>query len=101
MKKLISLAIAALTAALLLAGCGNEAKIVGEWRLTSGDFADHITLREDGTGTILSDEKTKTFTYVLTDDTLTFQYPDIGHGVGYSIKGDVLTVHDSTFERIG
>ncbi len=101
MKKRMILAILGLTVALLLGGCGNyEEKIIGEWRLTSGNFAEHLTFREDGSGTIVTEAETKDFNYVLTDDTLTFQYPDIGHGVGYKVTGDILTVQDSTFERI-
>ncbi len=102
MKKRISLILIVLTAFLLLTGCGNYAeKIVGEWRLTSGDFAESLTFREDGSGTIVTATETKDFTYVLTDDTLTFRYPDIGHGVGYEVDGDILTVRKSTFERVG
>ena len=95
MKRTVSIAVVMLMilSALLLAGCGgssssadlSDSKYVGTWKVSSIALNEEsenldenwvLTLKEDGTGQLTSEEETSDFTWELTD-------------TGFKTKGDV------------
>ena len=94
MKKIISMSIIMimLLSVLLLTGCGggssadlSDSKYVGTWKAAAIAVSDEsenldenwvLTLKEDGTGQLTSEEETSDFTWQLTDN-------------GFKTKGDV------------
>ena len=106
MKKTILLISLILTAVLLFTSCDYTRKVIGTWDSedtlsVQGIEANRLVFAEDGSGYASGSGGTVTFTFVLTDDTMTFRFPDIGWGVQYTVRGDTLTVHDCTFTRTG
>lgn len=106
MKKTILLLSVILTIAMLFVSCDYERKVVGTWdsedTLSVQDIeANRLVFAEDGTGYASGSGGRVEFRFLLTDDTMTFQFPDIGWGVRYQVRGDTLTVRDCLFTRTG
>ena len=95
-----------LTLVLLFTSCDYTRKVIGTWDSedtlsVQGIEANRLVFAEDGSGYASGSGGTVTFTFVLTDDTMTFRFPDIGWGVQYTVHGDTMTVRDCTFTRTG
>ncbi len=106
MKKTILLISLILTLALLFTSCDYTRKVIGTWDSedtlnVQGIEVNRLVFAEDGSGYASGSGGTVTFTFVLTDDTMTFRFPDIGWGVQYTVRGDTLTVRDCVFTRTG
>ncbi len=80
-NRILSPVLAAATFVLLLCSCNqtaNQKKIIGTWQGNGG----------------------LEFTYVMTDDMLTFRLPEVGWGMPYEIDGDTMTLsHKILFTR--
>ncbi|MBQ4354737.1 MAG: hypothetical protein IJC71_07565 [Clostridia bacterium] len=113
MTKKILRILSALLVCLLLCSCVilNEKRIIGTWEgedtLTELDgtpFAgvSRLVFSEDGSGLAYGQEEELSFTYALTDDTLTIRLtPDFGWGITYRIEGDTLTIRkDAVFAKV-
>ena len=119
-KRIPALILAAVTLVLMLGSCHqavyNLEFMVGTWE---GDgkldlFAMEMELGEeilfdtveilhfaaDGTGYMACGTEKMEFTFVMTDDTLTFRFPEIAMGRPYIIKNGLLIIDQSEFRRI-
>ena len=121
-NRMVSLLLAAVSLVLLLGSCNQAAynmeNIVGTW---SGDgklelYGMELELGEevpfevveilhfaaDGTGYMACGTEKMEFKYTMTDDTISFQFPEIGMGRQYELKDDnnILIVSGSEFRRI-
>lgn len=95
-----------LLASLLFCACGaadkNAEQIVGMWRGDGNldvtgigapfEYAKRLVFNEDGSGLMSGDTGTLTFTYVLTDDTLTLRFSEISWGLPYTVNEYDLTL---------
>ena len=101
MKKVLSLLLVAVVLCTALTACGTRA-LVGTWTTTINGDGGEMMLRRDGTGTITSNGETRPCTWMVEKKTLTvvqtvsgYQYIFLDE-VNYRIKGNTLTVTDST-----
>lgn len=119
-NRVFLLLLAAVSLVLLLGSCNeaerNRVKLVGTWEgdgtldlmgmeMELGeelpfDVVEILHFAADGRGYMGDGEKRMEFTYDLTDDTLSFRFPDIGMGLVYKLTNDILTVSGSEFRRI-
>ena len=119
-NRILCLLLAAVTLVLLLGSCNqvakNRDKLIGTWEgdgtlelwrmeMELGkelpfDYVKILHFSADGSGYLSNGEERMEFTYKLTDDTLTFQFPEIGMGRPYKFTGDTLVVSRSEFRRI-
>ncbi len=119
-NRILSLILAALTLVLLLGSCNaaeqNRAKLVGTWEgdgtldlmameMELGeeipfDYVEILHFAADGSGYMSDGVERMEFTYDLTDDTLSFRFPEIGMGLVYKFMDDLLTISGSEFRRI-
>lgn len=119
-NRIFALILVAMTVIFLLVSCNptdkNRANLVGTWEgdgtldlmameMELGeelpfDVVEILHFAADGSGYMGDGEKRIEFTYDLTDDTLSFRFPDIGMGLAYKFTDDILTVSGSEFRRI-
>ena len=121
-NRILSLVFAAVTLVLLLGSCSqadyNRQNIVGTWEgdgtlelygmeLELGEevpfeVVEILHFAADGTGYMACGTEKMEYKYVMTDDTISFQFPGIGMGRGYEFKDDnnILIVSGSEFRRI-
>jgi len=119
-NRVLSLILAALTIVLLFGSCNQVAKnrdrLIGTWEgdgtlelmtmeMELGeelpfDVVEILHFAADGSGYLSDGTNKMEFSYKLTDDTLTFQFPEISMGRPYQFTGDTLVVSHSEFRRI-
>ncbi len=121
-NRILSLILAAVTLVLLLGSCSqaeyNRQNIVGTWEgdgtlalygmeLELGEevpfeVVEILHFAADGTGYMACGTEKMEYKYVMTDDTISFQFPEIGMGRAYEFKDDnnLLIVSGSEFRRI-
>ena len=119
-NRILCLLLAAVTLVLLFGSCNqvakNRDKLIGTWEgdgtlellsmeMELGeelpvDYVEILHFSADGSGYLSNGEERMEFTYKLTDDTLTFQFPEIAMGRPYQFTGDTLLVSRSEFRRI-
>jgi len=119
-NRIFALLLAAVTLVLLLGSCNSEEKnrtnLVGKWEgdgtldlmameMELGEELPFVSVEilcfaADGSGYMEGNSVKMTFTYDLTDDTLSFRFPDIGMGLPYQFTEDILIVSGSEFRRI-
>lgn len=119
-NRILLLLLAAVTLVLLLGSCNvaerNRAKLIGTWEgdgtlelmgmeMELGkeipfDYVEILHFASDGSGYMSNGAERMEFTYKLTDDTLTFQFPEIAMGRPYKFTDNILLVGNSEFRRI-
>ena len=105
-SRYIAVLLLLLTISLFFTSCDYTKKVIGTWDSedtlsVQGIEVNRLVFAEDGSGYASGSGGTVIYTFVLTDDTMTFRFPDIGVGMQYTVRGDTLTVHDCTFTRTG
>ena len=97
MKKALAVLLILILTATLLTACG-EHELVGTWVATINGTQGQMTLREDGSGEVISNGITRPCTWEVAEDKLTVtqkvddrQYIFLDR-VTYTVDGDTLTV---------
>ena len=121
-NRILALILAAVTLVLLLGSCSqadyNREIIVGTWEgdgtlelytmeMELGEeipfeIVEVLHFAADGTGYMSCGSEKMDFRYVMTDDTISFQFPESAMGRAYKFKdnNNILIVTDSEFRRI-
>ena len=97
MKKVMAVLLLLVWTATLLTACGAD-PLVGTWTTTIDGDAGRMTLNENGTGEIVSNDKSRPCTWVVQNGELTIEQT-VGDDtyvfldrVTYVIDGDTLTI---------
>lgn len=101
-KKTIYVLLAIIAFSAILYSRSNRLKIIGAWQGDGSldmlgmaapyEFATRMEFDASGTLVITNDKETLEFTYAMTDDTLTLRHEESSWGVGYTIKGNTLSI---------
>jgi len=121
-NSILSFVLAAMTLVLLFGSCSqadyNRQNIVGTWEgdgtlelygmeLELGEevpveAVEILHFAADGTGYMAGGTEKMEYNYVMTDDTISFQFPEIVMGLQYELRenNNLLIVSNSEFRRI-
>ena len=104
-KRIIYVLLAIIAFFAILYSCSsrfNRLKIIGAWHGDGSldmlgmaapyEFATQMEFDAFGTLVITNDKETLEFTYAMTDDTLTLRNEENSWGVGYTIRGNTLSI---------